>query len=61
MFSVSSFAWLDMNSSVNFWITFFGYFPFVISVFFYGYFRIIRCFMLRSKTNSTLASQPRAL
>jgi len=54
MFSMSSFVWLDLDSSINFGITFFGYFPLVICVFFYDYFRITRCFMLRSKTNSTL-------
>ena len=53
MFSVSIFVRFDSDSSVSFWITFFDYFPLVISVFFYDYFRITRCFMLRSTTNST--------
>jgi len=46
---VFSFVWLAMNSSVSFWIALFDYFPLVINVFFYCYFRIIRRFMLRSK------------
>jgi len=53
MFLVSNFVWLDLDSSINFGITFFGYFLLVISVFSYDYFRITRGFMLRSKTNST--------
>jgi len=49
MSSVFSFGWLAVNSSVSFWIAFFNYFPLVIDVFFYCYFRITRRFMLRSK------------
>jgi len=43
---MSSFVQLDLDSSVNFGIIFFGYFPLVSCVFFYDYFRITRCFML---------------
>jgi len=50
---MSIFVRLVLDSSVSFWITLLNYFPLVISVFFYDYFRVPKCFMLRSETNST--------